>query len=97
MMDERLRKQLQFILEVDKEKDILRQTHTTSRKQENDAEHAWHMALALYVLREYANEKFDLAKVMDNFQPLILNGSNGGADWREYQVTNVERENIIDE
>ena len=27
------------------------------------------------------------AKVMDNFQPLILNDSNGGADWREHQVT----------
>ena len=64
MMDGRLQKQLQFILEIDKEKDILRQTHTTSRKQENDAEHAWHMALALYVLREYANEKFDVGKAM---------------------------------
>ena len=27
------------------------------------------------------------AKVMDNFQPLILNDSNGGADWREHHVT----------
>lgn len=98
MNRERFQKQLAFILGADKEKNILRQTHISGHvRRENDAEHSWHMAMMVYLLREYANEKFDLAKVMDNFQPLILNGSNGGADWREYQVTNVERENIIDE
>ena len=61
---ERLRKQIAFALEIDKEKDILRQTHTTSGKQENDAEHAWHMALMIYLLREHANEKFDVGKAM---------------------------------
>ena len=148
-----------FILEADKGKNILRQTHISGHvRRENDAEHAWHMAMMVYLLREYANEKFDLAKammmalvhdvveidagdtyaydtkaletqkereekaadkifgilpddqrdelrtlfeeveagetpearfakVMDNFQSLILNGSNGGADWREHQVT----------
>ena len=98
MNRERFQKQLAFILGADKEKNILRQRQISGHViRENDAEHAWHMAMMVYLLREYANEKFDLAKVMDNFQPLILNGSNGGADWREYQVTNVERENIIDE
>lgn len=63
-MDERLRKQLGFALEIDKEKDVLRQTHTTSKKQENDAEHAWHMAMMIYLLREYANEEFDVGKAM---------------------------------
>lgn len=77
-----------FILEADKGKNILRQTHISGHvRRENDAEYAWHMAMMVYLLREYANEEFDLAKVMDNFQPLILNGSNGGADWREHQVT----------
>ena len=63
-MDERLEKQLRFALEIDGEKDVLRQTHTTSAKQENDAEHAWHMAVMVYLLREYANEPFDVGKAM---------------------------------
>lgn len=59
-----MKRQLAFVLEIDKEKDILRQTHTTSQKQENDAEHAWHMALMIYLLREYANEPFDVGKAI---------------------------------
>ena len=65
MNKERFEKQLAFILEADKEKNILRQTHLSGRgRRENDAEHAWHMAVMLYLLREYANEPFDLAKAM---------------------------------
>ena len=158
-MDERLKKQLEFALEIDKEKNIIRQTHLSGHgRNENDAEHAWHMAIMAYLLREYANEKVDIAKVMlmclihdiveidagdtyaydtealktqktredaakerifsllpedqkaelislfdefeenrspeskyahamDNLQPLILNNSNGGGDWREHGVT----------
>lgn len=154
MDKERFEKQLAFILEADKEKNILRQTHLSGHgRRENDAEHAWHMALMIYLLKEYVNEEFDLAKammmalihdvveidagdtfaydeeglatqrereekaadrifgllpedqnaelrglfeefeaqetkearfvkVMDNFQPLLLNDSNGGEDWR---------------
>ncbi|MCD7745527.1 MAG: HD domain-containing protein [Lachnospiraceae bacterium] len=64
-MDERLQKQLDFILEIDKEKNILRQTHLSGHgRRENDAEHAWHMAIMAYLLREYANEEVDIAKVM---------------------------------
>ncbi len=63
--DPRFAKQLQFILELDKEKTILRQTHLTGyRRQENDAEHAWHMAVMACLLKEYANEPFDLAKTL---------------------------------
>ena len=159
IMDERLKKQLEFSLEIDKEKNIFRQTHLSGHgRNENDAEHAWHMAIMAYLLREYANEKVDIAKVMlmclihdiveidagdtyaydtealktqkaredaakerifsllpedqkaelislfdefeenrspeskyahamDNLQPLILNNSNGGGDWREHGVT----------
>ena len=158
-MDERLRKQLDFVLEVDKEKNIFRQTHLSGHgRNENDAEHAWHMALMAYLLKEYANESVDITKVMlmclihdvveidagdtyaydseglktqkaredkakerifsllpddqkaelialfdefeaydtpeskyahamDNLQPLLLNNSNGGSDWREHGVT----------
>ncbi|MBQ8862339.1 MAG: HD domain-containing protein [Clostridia bacterium] len=159
MDKERFEKQLAFILEADKEKNILRQTHITGyARRENDAEHAWHMAIMIYLLKEYSNEEFDVAKAMmmalihdiveidagdtyaydtaalatqkereeraadriygllpddqrdelralfeefeaaesaearfartmDNFQPLLLNDSNGGADWREHKVT----------
>lgn len=158
-MEERLKKQLAFALEIDKEKNILRQTHLSEHgRRENDAEHAWHMAIMAYLLKEYANESVDIAKVMlmclihdiveidagdtyaydeeglktqkaredaakerifsllpneqkeeltalfdefeafetaeskfahamDNLQPLLLNDSNGGADWREHQVS----------
>ena len=158
-MDERLKQQLEFSLEIDKEKNVFRQTHLSGHgRNENDAEHAWHMAVMAYILREYANEDVDIAKVMlmclihdiveidagdtyaydeealktqkeredrakerifsllpeeqkqelmslfdefetgetqesrfahsmDNLQPLILNHSNGGSDWREHFVT----------
>lgn len=158
-MDERLKKQLDFVLEIDKEKNVLRQTHLSGHgRRENDAEHAWHMAVMAYVLREYANEPVDIgrtmlmclihdlveiysgdtyaydeegkksqaarekaaeeklfsllpedqreelsglfeefnagespeakfARAMDNLQPLLLNNSNGGGDWKEHGVS----------
>ena len=161
-MDERLKKQLDFILEIDKEKNILRQTHLSDHgRRENDAEHARHMAIMAYLLKEYSNEPIDVAKVMimclihdvveidagdtyaydaeglktqkareeaakeriysllpddqkqdlqalfdefeerktpeakfaralDNLQPLLLNNSNDGGDWREHQVTEAQ-------
>ena len=158
-MEERLKKQLAFALEIDKEKNVFRQTHLSGHgRQENDAEHAWHMAIMAYLLREYANEEVDIARVMlmclihdiveidagdtyaydeenlktqkaredaakerifsilpedqkaeltalfdefeayetaearyahslDNLQPLLLNNSNEGGDWKEHQVS----------
>ena len=50
-MDKRLKQQLDFVLEIDKEKNILRQTHLSGHgRRENDAEHAWHMAIMAYLL-----------------------------------------------
>ena len=158
-MDERLKKQLDFALEIDKEKNIFRQTHLSGYgRNENDAEHAWHMAIMAYLLREYSNEPVDITRVMlmclihdvveidagdtyaydaeglktqkareeaakeriysllpedqkkelaaifdefeesktseskfahamDNLQPLMLNNSNDGGDWREHGVS----------
>ena len=64
-MDERLQKQLDFSLEIDKEKNIFRQTHLSGHgRAENDAEHAWHMAIMAYLLKEYANEPVDIGRVM---------------------------------
>ena len=159
---DRFQKQLAFILEADKTKNILRQTHLSGNgRRENDAEHGWHMAMMIWLLREYANEEFDLARAMmmalihdiveidagdtyaydaaametqaererlaadrifgmlpddqrdelrglfeefeagetpeakfartmDNMQPLLLNNSNDGGDWREHQVTKTQ-------
>ena len=156
---ERLEQQMAFALEIDKEKNVFRQTHLSGNgRNENDAEHAWHMAIMAYLLREYSNEPVDIGKVMlmclihdvveidagdtyayddvglatqkeredaakerifsllpedqkeeltalfdefeanetpesrfahamDNFQPLILNNSNNGADWVAHGVS----------
>ena len=64
-MDDRLEQQLAFSLEIDKEKNIFRQTHLSGGgRAENDAEHAWHMAIMAYLLKEYANEPVDIERVM---------------------------------
>ena len=63
--NERIQKQIAFALEIDKEKNIFRQTHLSGHgRNENDAEHAWHMAVMAYLFREYANEPVDIARVM---------------------------------
>lgn len=57
---ERLEKQLSFLLEIDREKEIVRQTPLADgSRKENDAEHAWHMAVMVLLLSEYSNEPID--------------------------------------
>ncbi|MGI6007062.1 MAG: HD domain-containing protein [Ruminococcus sp.] len=64
-MNERLKKQTEFMLEIDKAKNVYRQTHLLGyHRQENDAEHSWHMAVMAFLLCEHANEKVDQLKVM---------------------------------
>lgn len=66
---ERLKKQMDFILEVDKVKNIFRQTYLADgNRKENDAEHSWHLALMAVLLKEYSNEEVDLGKVV----PMVL-------------------------
>lgn len=61
----RLDRQFEFIREIDKEKFIRRQTYLSDgERKENDAEHAWHMALMVILLSEYANEKIDVLKTV---------------------------------
>ena len=56
-MQERLKKQLEFIIEVDKAKEIFRQTLvSTGNRYENDAEHSWHLALMAPLLKEYIKD-----------------------------------------
>ena len=62
---ERLEKQIRFIMEADKVKNIFRQTYLADgKRKENDAEHSWHLALMAVLLQEHMKEKADLAKVM---------------------------------
>jgi len=65
MISERLKKQIQFIVEADKIKNIFRRSkiHDGSRR-ENDAEHSWHLALMAFLLSEYSKESIDVLKVM---------------------------------
>lgn len=61
----RLYQQMDFILEADKEKFIGRQTYLSdASRKENDAEHAWHLALMAMLLGEHANEEVDTLRVM---------------------------------
>lgn len=64
-MEARLHKQIQFIVEVDKVKNIFRQTYLAdANRKENDAEHSWHLALMAVLLKDYMEEDVDLIKVM---------------------------------
>ncbi|MFQ6866482.1 HD domain-containing protein [Blautia sp.] len=66
---ERLRQQMEFIVEVDKVKNIMRQTYLSDAgRKENDAEHSWHLALMAVLLKEYSNEEVNLSKVV----PMVL-------------------------
>ena len=62
---ERFEKQLDFIREIDKEKMIKRQSYITDcETHEDDAQHAWHMAIMTLLLKEYANEDIDVLKTV---------------------------------
>jgi putative hydrolase of HD superfamily len=62
---ERFEKQLDFIREIDKEKMIKRQSYLTDcETHEDDAQHAWHMAIMTLLLKEYANEDIDVLKTV---------------------------------
>lgn len=62
---ERIDQQFEFLREIDKEKFIGRQTYLTDgKRKENDAEHAWHMAIMTILLGEYANEEIDVLKTV---------------------------------
>lgn len=51
----RFKKQIEFILEADKLKQVLRQTILMDRsRRENSAEHSWHIALMVFLFAEYA-------------------------------------------
>lgn len=64
-MQQRLAQQIQFILEIDKLKQVLRQTLLTdASRRENSAEHSWHLAVMAMLLIEYAPFPVDVLGVM---------------------------------
>ena len=69
IMDDRLKEQIDFILEIDKMKEILRQNYLADGSaRENDADHSWHLAMMALILSEYSNEKVDVTRVV----PMVL-------------------------
>lgn len=65
MNTERLEKQIGFLIEVDKLKQVLRQSFLTDgQRRENDAEHSWHLAMMVVLLSEYAKETVDVLQVV---------------------------------
>ncbi len=65
MDKERFDQQIQFILEIDKLKSVIRQSYLLDgSRQENSAEHSWHVALMGLLLAEYAEQPVDLLRIM---------------------------------
>ena len=61
----RIEQQMQFIVEIDKIKNVFRQTYLSDgKRKENDAEHSWHLALMAPLLQEYAPAGTDIARAM---------------------------------
>jgi putative hydrolases of HD superfamily len=62
---ERLLQQMQFVIEIDKLKQVVRQTRIMGgSRQENSAEHSWQLAVMAIVLAEHANEPVDVPHVV---------------------------------
>ncbi len=60
-MEKRLRQQIDFILEADKLKQVIRRNWLTDdSRRENTAEHSWHSILAAMLLFEYADNREEL-------------------------------------
>jgi putative hydrolase of HD superfamily len=65
MSDDRLQRQIRFILEIDALKGVLRRTYLPGAdRPENSAEHSWHVAVMAVLLAEHANEPVDVARVV---------------------------------
>jgi putative hydrolase of HD superfamily len=64
-MSNRLKKQMDFIIEIDKLKSVFRQSILVdASRNENDTEHSWHIAMMAFILAEYANEEINILRVI---------------------------------
>ncbi len=62
---EKLKRKMEFLMEIDKLKNIFRQSMLTDNsRNENDAEHSWHIAMYAIVLIDYAPKDIDILKVL---------------------------------
>ncbi len=65
MLINKLTQQIEFIIEIDRLKQVIRQTLLTDgTRQENSAEHSWHLAMMAIILSEYAPEGVDLLRAI---------------------------------
>lgn len=65
MISDRLKKQIEFMIEIDKMKNLYRQTYVLNEnRKENDAEHSWHLAILAFLLAEYSNSPVDVLKTI---------------------------------
>ncbi|MBN1346842.1 MAG: HD domain-containing protein [Phycisphaerae bacterium] len=65
MPDDRLARQIQFVLEIDKLKSIYRRSYLLNeQRNENSAEHSWHVAMLAMILVEHVDEPVDLTRVV---------------------------------
>jgi putative hydrolases of HD superfamily len=65
MIEDRLQRQLDFLIEIDRLKHVLRRSPLVDGSRvENSAEHSWHLAMMALVLSEHANEPVDLVQVI---------------------------------
>jgi 5'-deoxynucleotidase YfbR-like HD superfamily hydrolase len=98
-MSDRLTQQIEFLIEADKLKQVLRRTPLADRsRKENSAEHSWHLVLAAIVLREYSTTEIDLLRVLEMLAVHDLVEIDAG-DTFAYDaqdlVTKAERERVF--
>lgn len=64
-MNDRLERQMTFVMELDRLKGIIRRSLALGgRREENSAEHSWHLALMVVLLAEYADQSFDVLRAV---------------------------------
>ncbi|MBD1916841.1 MULTISPECIES: HD domain-containing protein [Cyanophyceae] len=65
MTSQRLQQQIAFVVEIDRLKQVLRQTQLMdASRRENSAEHSWHLAMMALVLAEYAPAEVDMQRAI---------------------------------
>lgn len=63
--NEKIKKQIEFVLVIDEMKNVLRRNLVVDgSRRENDAEHSWHLAMLAMILEEYSSEKVDIERVL---------------------------------
>ena len=80
MIEQKLKNEIEFIIELDKMKSTFRQTSLIDNsRRENDAEHSWHIAIMAMVLSEYADGGIkysgDITKALGAGANVIMVGS----------------------